>query len=646
MISLCFSSEHPSGQKDDSGPNILFLVVEDTSPYLFPAYGNQTISTPNLDRLASQGVVFTNAFANSPYSSPARSALISGSYATTYGNDWHRNNHIVPQQYFFPQYLREAGYFTVNAGKTDYNVTREVGKAYYDLAWDRMSSYRRGDRDNVTYNDPYREDRPFFGQFNNNTTHMSRLTSIYLNNREPSRINPEEVDLPSYVPDIPETRSDYALHLEGVEDSDKWVGIFIDDLEKRDLLDNTIIFFFSDHGGNLPRGKAFPFESGLKAALIIYAPPRWEHLLPADVGTISNRIVEFADFGPTLLSVAGVKPPGHMQGKPFMGKYEAPPRDMSFNYRTNTHEHFDPSRSLYTKKFEYTVNYTPYKIHGKRQIFQWGMPSQMAWDSLFNFAEVTPEHQGFYLPKPREMLFDREKDPWSMNNLAKDPAYKDVLDKFRNAVSRHIRETKDLGFFPLDVRNYFVDKGISLYSWVHESSYPFELMYRAVESASLGDPDEKEFLVSLLEHERPEIRYWGASGLANMAHQGQLDELPLKLFTLTNDPFGSVAVMAAEALVHAGSIDEGLNCLIKQAKDLNTFASTSLEQLGPAAEPALADIRKLAMESDDDRIRFYARSVLVNFGELPLHELFDEPAVERFLRIQKRRVREWAPTLP
>ena len=364
--------------QDTVKPNILFLVIEDTSPFLFPLYGNQDIQTPNIDYLAENGIMFTNAFSNGPQCSPARSSLISGSYATTYGNDWHRNPHIVPQQYFFPQYLREAGYFTVNAGKTDYNVTKEVQEKNYPLTWDLNSGNIKKSKKNVSYNDTLRGNKPFFAQFNNNTTHMSRITSGSVENREKTIINPDLILLPPHVPDLPAIRDDYALHLDGVVSADKWVGLFIDDLKERNLLDNTIIFFFSDHGGCLPRGKAFPYETGFRAPLVVFTPEQWEHLLPGEVGQKTDRLVEFTDFGPTVLSIAGIKPPEHLQGKAFMGNYATDERDYSYCFRTNTGFHFDPSRSVLDGDFQYIKYYTPYKIHAVKQAFQWGMPGQQA----------------------------------------------------------------------------------------------------------------------------------------------------------------------------------------------------------------------------------------------------------------------------
>ncbi|PWE01383.1 sulfatase family protein [Marinilabilia rubra] len=650
VLTLIFSyaADAKSGEKNQERPNFLFLVIEDTSPYLLPPYGNEDIKTPNLDFLAKNGVVFSKAYSNGPQCSPARSSLISGSYSTTYGNDWHRNPHIVPGQYFFPQYLREAGYFTVNAGKTDYNVTKDVRREFYPVAWDKMSGYQsKTGKPNASYNDEERNGRPFFAQFNNMTTHMSRMTSVSVENREASKLNPDSVNLPPHVPDLPDVRADYALHLDGVSDADKWVGYFIEDLKEKELFENTIIFFFSDHGGCLPRGKAFGYNTGYQAGLIISAPPKWQHLLPEKPGSVSERIVEFADFGPTLLSAAGVEPPDHLQGKPFMGEHETEEREYGFCFRTNTEDHFDPSRSAFSKKFQYIKFYTPYKIHALRQSFQWGMPAQLAWDSLFLAGKTKPQHRQYYEPKPREMLFDMEKDPYCLNNLADDPEYFSALKKHRKQVFSHVRETKDLGFFPRDVRDDFVRKGISLYEWIREEDYPLDSLYDLVERASWPSIEDVDYFSENLSHSRPEMRFWAASGLAYLFQQGHFSKVPVEgLKKLLNDDFPSVSAHAAMALVYCGMVGQGMDTLLGQAADGNSFAWSAIENLGALAQPYVSDIAEIAEHPKNRSVAFSARSVLINFGELTMKDLIDDKAEQNFIKNQKNRIEHWAPTLP
>ena len=291
-------------------PNILWLTFEDTSPYELGCYGNSAASTPVIDSLASNGIRFINAYAGGPQSSPSRSTLITGAWCTTYAMDWHRARVATPEDIFFPQYLRDAGYYCTNNQKTDYNTTRRN-----DACWDECSA-------TATYNSPERaEGQPFFAVFNSNLTHMSRLASVHTDGRRnfsKEGLGPDRLHLPPHVPDLPEVQSDYAFHVEGVNDVDKWVKIFLDDLRARDLLDNTIVFIFSDHGGCLPRGKAFSYETSFRVPMVISVPEKWRHLCDIPFGKPSSRLVSFVDMAPTMLSLAGVPIPDYMQGKAFL----------------------------------------------------------------------------------------------------------------------------------------------------------------------------------------------------------------------------------------------------------------------------------------------------------------------------------------
>ncbi len=619
-------------------PNILWLVIEDTSPYLFPAYGNELIETPNLDFLQQNGVVFDNAFAPGPQCSPARSSLISGCDATTFGNDLHREGRPIPDFYFFPTHLRKQGYYCVNAGKTDYNIPKSEEGQLLEPVWNENSNQ-------ATYNHPDRNNRPFFAQFNNMTSHMSRMTTITPDVREPVSVAVSGDDLPPYVPDLPQTRADYALHLEGVQNTDRWVGLFLDDLRERKLLENTIIFFFSDHGGCLPRGKAFPYDTGHRAALLVYVPDRWQSLWDEQADVRSGRLVTFTDFGPTALSLAGMKPPETMQGKAFMGEYRENPREYAYAFRTNTGAHFDPSRSVYDGRFHYIRYYTPYKIHGLRQSFQFGMPAQLAWDTLFHFGETLPQHRQYYQPKPYEMLFDLAADPWEMNNLANRSAYQDKLQELRKVVAGHQVEVNDLGFFPPDARRKLVAEGGNLYNKVREINYPLGELQQLAALASNPDEISGERLIDYLNHERTSFRFWAASGFAYLYSQGISYTVPEALRALVNDKSLSIAATASEALVYAGEVSFGVDALIGQCADGSGAAISALEEVQhryQISEKQVDQIKQLAQEQDN----FGLRSVLINLKELPLDSLFTEQQRASFMRGYRDRISNWAPTRP
>lgn len=256
--------------KKTKRPNILWLTFEDTSAYEFGCYGNGDVHTPNADSLAARGIQFMNAWSVAPQSSAARSSLITGCYSSTYGMDIHPVPYDTPADIFFPQRLREAGYYCTNNSKTHYNSTTDNKSC-----WDECNN-------KASYNSTKRgKDQPFFAVYNTVTSHMGRIRTFHTDGRRDytqEGIFPQQLTLPSYVPDLPEVRSDYAGHLEAVQDVDTWLGIFLKDLETRGLEDNTIIFFFSDHGGCVARGKGYLYESGLKVPMIAYFPPKWRHL--------------------------------------------------------------------------------------------------------------------------------------------------------------------------------------------------------------------------------------------------------------------------------------------------------------------------------------------------------------------------------
>ncbi|WP_017258522.1 sulfatase family protein [Pedobacter arcticus] len=620
-----------------SKPNIVCLVLEDTSPYQFGCYGNKSIQTPTIDSLAKKGIRYTNASANAPHCSPARSTLITGVYATTYGMDIHREEFITPQNIFYPTFLREAGYFCTNNAKTDYNSTADPQKM-----WDESGKL-------ATYNSKKRKPgQPFFAVFNTEATHMGLIRTITTEGRpdfKASGIDVDKIFIPPHVPDFPETRSDEAYKLKAAQESDAWVKGHLDNLKAKGLADNTIVFFFSDHGGCLPRGKGFPFESGLRIALVVYIPPALQQKMNTKENTVETKNVGFVDFAPTFLSLIGEKTPAYMQGKAFLGKYETAPRELQYGFRSNQENyHYDPCRTVTDGKLKYIRNYITYKPFALRNLYQSGMPANMAWDRYVLSGKCTNEDWLMeYKAKESELLFDIEKDPWELNNLAKNPAYKEKLTFFRTAVSNQIRSTKDLGFFPREVRS---TKKNGLYQWVRDTNFPLDELYNAVELASVAGKADVPQLLKYLKSPHAEIRYWGVVGFCRLGSQKKITKLPVAVKQAMNDKVPEVAIMASEAVCYLGEFDLGVKKLISLFKDNSDPAYSSLETLTwyPVEKKKLqnytATFQSIVAEQDkkeQDRMGLgvKVRSILVNLGALTIDELYTQADIQEGIKKNK-----------
>jgi arylsulfatase A-like enzyme len=619
-----------------SRPNILWLTLEDTSEYQFGCYGNTDINTPTIDILAEKGIRFTHASSTAPHCSPARSTLITGCYATTYGMDVHREDYETPADIFYTSYLRQSGYYCTNNSKTDYNSTIDDKSL-----WDECGR-------EATYNSPLRKPgQPFFSVFNTEATHMGRIRSISLEGRRDFKalgIDPEKLFLPAHVPDLPAMRSDEAYQLEASREADRWVKAFLDDLEDKGLADNTIVFFFSDHGGCLPRGKGFPFESGLQIPLVIYIPPGWQEKFDIESGMVSSELVGFVDFAPTILSLAGIKPPDFMQGRAFLGPYAGEPGKYQFGFRTNQENyHFDPCRTVTDGRYKYIRNYIPHKPFCLRNLYQWGMPANLAWDQYILSGECTQEEWlQPYRPKQPELLFDLTSDPWELQNLANDPRYAEILHTMRIQISKHIRETGDLGFFVRGRRK----KPGGLYHWVRESDFPVNELIEAAEMASMPAEGDVDGLTLLLGHPVPEMRFWGAIGFNTLGSRGFLKYCPEEVLEAIHDSVPEVAAAAAEAACYLGENEKGIAKLIELLESNFSPAYSSLETLTWYADQKVVlkahspELRKLLDDNssvDQDRmgLDIKLRSLLVNLGDIPISELYSKEEKEKGIRVNQ-----------
>lgn len=626
-----YSARVEATDKKGERPNILWLTFEDTSAYEFGCYGNKGVHTPNADSLATRGIQFMNAWSVAPQSSAARSSLITGCYSSTYGMDVHPVPYDTPADIFFPQRLREAGYYCTNNSKTHYNSTTDNKSC-----WDECDK-------KASYNSPKRgKDQPFFAVFNTVTSHMGRIRTFHTDGRRDytkEGIYPALLSLPSYVPDLPEMRSDYAGHLEAVQDVDTWLGFFLKDLKEKGLEENTIIFFFSDHGGCVPRGKGYLYESGLRVPLIAYFPPKWKHLANNAVGK-EYGLVNFTDLGPTVLSLSGVKPSKQMQGKALFGKYASKEkREMQFALAANQLHHFMPVRAVTDGRYKYIRSYIPYRQFALRNYYQWGIPSNKAWDKLVLGGHNTnPDWKLTFEAHPAEMLFDLKNDPDELHDLSAAPEYAETLSKMRQALSEHVRETVDLGFFLPNSR-----VGHILYEKVRKEKYPLDELYALVETAGTATSSSLPILEKAIVSALPEMRFWGAVGYAKLARENQVENCPQTLLALLQDENPYISAEAAYAVAYLGKAHEGVARLVTPVQEEDRkigYSSLECLSLDPAMRdcirPFLPELKKAAetlprLQNEDAGLM--ARGILVNLGEMDIKDLHGPEAYQKGLKL-------------
>ena len=595
-------------------PNILWLVCEDMSPYL-SSYGNKAIKTPNLDSLAENGIRFTKAYSNGAQCSPSRSTIISGKYAVSLGTDVHRQKRMVPDEFYFPIYLKQSGYYTTNNSKQDYNSIKTPKSV-----WDESNGQ-------ATYTNRPNKRLPFFSVFNTGITHMARVGTRTVENRSPRTVSMENISVPPYIPDLPEVRDDIAWNMDAVMLMDKWIGEKLLELKESGEEENTIIFFYADHGGTIPRGKAYVYESGTLVPMIIYFPKKWKHLANAPVPAVSNRLVSFVDLAATVLNFANVKIPDFMISKPFLGlgsdKLENK-RKYIFTFRTNQSLNFAPSRAITDGRYKLIWNFQSAYPNGTRQDYQWQMPAQQAWDLANINNKLSRLHQKFWLPVEPLELYDLEIDSLETINIIDESRMKEKLLELKNALHQEMIDQWDLGFIPIEYRKELQKAG-ALYDVVRQNRIDVVKQIEAAEIASFKDIKHQKVLEDYLIDKDPTVQYWGASGLCGLAKIKVITNVSKKVLDYfeSNGSLPEAKCLLAEAMIYLNqNSDEALNYLASQMEVGFGPSLMSLQNIGFLAKPIrerLIDKLKL----HDTPNKFYIRSVLINIGELSYSQLYN-----------------------
>jgi len=538
-----------SPSNKDHLPNILWITCEDISPFL-GCYGDSQATTPNLDKLATEGVRYTNFYANAPVCAPARFTILTGVHASSAGTMNMRSQYRIPDEWkVYPELLKEAGYYCTNNSKTDYNYFKPGS------FWDESS--------NKAHYRNRAHGQPFFAIFNFTSSHESKVHNY---NAEKLIHNPDEMVLPAYVPDLPEIREDMAKLYDNITLMDSQAGEILAELEELGLKDSTIVFYYSDHGGVYPRSKRFIHRTGTWVPLIIRFPEMYAHLEPENPGMATDRLTSFVDLAPTLLSLAGMEAPANMEGKAFLGRYMKDPQDEIFLFRNRMDERIDFMRAITDGQYRYQINFMPYRPYGQYLEYLWRAASMRAWEKAFRDGECNQEQSAFWIAKPIEELYDMNADPWETKNLADDPAYTERMVDMRNKLSDRMISLHDAGFIPEGMMKEINDS-LELYYFTRTDSYPLQELIDLMSLRVSHNKEGFEKLIKGLKHENSLIRYWSAVICISLPEipNGLVDGLISNL----DDKAEEVSLAACEALYHCGERDLVLPVIRKHLSSQN-----------------------------------------------------------------------------
>lgn len=434
-----FAAEAPKNR-----PNILWILSEDISPDL-SCYGVPTVQTPNLDKLAAQGIRFTQAFTTAPVCSASRSAMITGMFQTTIGAHNHRSHRddgytLGEPVKLITEYFRQAGYFTANvktaapgvagSGKTDFNF--QFKNAFDGSDWNQRKA-----------------GQPFFAQLSISMTHRGGHWKNLRQNLD-NPVGPAEVKLPPYYPDHPVAREDWATYLNSIQVMDQYIGKIMKRLDDEGLTDNTVVIFIGDHGRCHVRGKQWLYDGGIHIPLLV----RWPEKLRA--GQVCDNLVSAIDISATILKIAGIEPPKHLEGRLFLepnGQGAWKPVDVHdyiIAARDRCDETVDRIRCVRTRQYKYIRNFMPERPYTQPNAYkEQSYPMLNLMKELHAQGKLTPVQELFMVPrKPDEELYDVTKDPWEINNLAASPQHQATLKTMRAILDKWIKETGDMGQFP------------------------------------------------------------------------------------------------------------------------------------------------------------------------------------------------------
>ncbi|MEM9367543.1 MAG: sulfatase-like hydrolase/transferase [Planctomycetota bacterium] len=534
-------------------PNILWIMSEDNSKHYLKHFDDGGVETPAIEAMAAHGLTFTRAFSNAPVCSVARTTLITGCYGPRVGTQYHRRMELSPLNtdiQMFPAYLREAGYYTSNNSKEDYNATKESDP------WDesgRKASWK---------NRPTPE-TPFFHVQTYTDSHESSLHFGEDQLAKPTKTDPDTVPIKQYLPDTALVRFTEAYYRDRMRIIDLRVADLLDRLKAEGQLENTFVFYFGDHGGVLPRSKGYLYESGLHVPLVVRVPDNFQHLVAADaskqrMGSSVSGFVSFIDFAPTVLTLAGLTPPNGLDGSAFLGQTidpsEVEQRDRTFSYADRFDAKYDFARAIRIGDWKYIRFFQSHQPDSLRNNYRMRMLAYQEWQRLHQKGELSDAQDLFFRPRPVEALYNVISDPDEVRNLAGDNDQAGRLATMRQSLEAQMREINDLSMFP---EFAFLESAIEdPIGWGRTYEGQITNYLRVANLALAPLAETRAALMSSMNSGDPLERYWAILALSNRVGSNpsesalaENDPTLVKLLRRrTLDPHPVVAGRASEAL--------------------------------------------------------------------------------------------------
>ncbi len=556
---------------DGKQPNILWLTAEDIGPEL-GCYGDAIADTPSIDQFAKSAMRYKTAWSNYPVCAPARTTIISGAYACSGAAGNMRSEVPLPHdRVMFPTMLRRAGYYCTNNSKEDYNYIPASGKRAtgVDAIWDESSKQ--------AHYKNRAQGQPFFAVFNYTKTHESKIR----NRPHTAVTDPANLTLPPFWPDVPEIRTDFGQYYDNIAKMDRWFKQKLEELKAEGLDDNTIVFFYGDHGSGMPRFKRYAGETGCRVAMLVHIPEslRDEHNSNFFPGGVSDRLVSFVDLAPTVLSLAGIKPHNSMEGLAWFGKHQTPAPELLYGFRERMDERIDLSHCIRDQRYQYTVNYLPYLPAGQKLVYQRKTPCTVKWMELFESGGTNDVQSQFWQPRRCEEIYDLATDPWAINNLIDAPEMSEQIAMFREAHRQQTMRIQDLSFFPEPMVVGL--KGAKTSIAQLQEMLPATFAAAQLATLKAHDSSSDGEIVTLLKNGSLGAQAWAIVGLRLREERLSDDAEAISAAERLSRQDSFIAVDAADCLLALGKGDqkELIQQLLRNSDARNTDYITSVRAL-------------------------------------------------------------------